>query len=78
MNVGNLRASVADAVASMMQAERDLIDADLIALGVTEATAHEYEVVHQHAPDGGMAVYRGIRHRGTWVWDRHPDWPIDD
>ncbi|MET4703081.1 hypothetical protein [Frigoribacterium sp. UYMn621] len=38
-----------------------------------------YEVVHQKAPNGAViAEYRGIRRRGQWLVDHHPDWPFNE
>jgi len=63
-------------VGAVLQAENDLIESDARALGITEQTAHEYEIVYQHHE--GRDVYRGIRRNGVFVWDRHPDWPAPD
>lgn len=63
--------SIDEIARSLHRAELDLIESDARALGITESTAHEYEIVHQD--HDGQTVYRGIRRDGIWLWDRHPE-----
>lgn len=37
-----------------------------------------YEVIYQYSPNTGLQAYRGIRRRGAWLIDHHPEWPFFD
>lgn len=72
--------AIDEVISAQLRRENDLIESDLWLVvgpqleGLPLERIHdlEYEVVHQRTKDGSQ-VYRGIRQKGRWVIDRHPE-----
>lgn len=68
-------------VERVIRVENEQIEADLVSVpgvhpGITlkEAGRLSLEVAYQRRASEIRAQYRGIRQRGEWVIDHHPEW----
>lgn len=72
--------TIDEVISAQLRRENDLIEGDLRTivgpheLWLISERVREmgHEVVHQRTADGSQ-VYRGIRQKGRWIIDRHPE-----
>jgi hypothetical protein len=83
--VSEYRDIIEDAITRILREQNEQIEEDLLCIMGWRADLPKwlirrlgYEVVwQQHNPESLLEDYRGIRRRGRWLLDWHPDWPFE-